>query len=231
MRWQQGQEILCYNFFMKERYFSLDSLDGLAESWMNTYSRDSKSAAQPFVMGRAALLILDMQRYFLEEESHACVPAAVDLIPRINMLASCFRSAKRPVIASRHLNTDRNAGMMATWWADLLTADHPLSGIHPDLAVGSDEVLIKTQYDAFYRSDLDSCLKQNNVTQLVIGGVMTHLCCETTARAAFVSGYEVFFLVDGTASYNKEFHIATLQNLAHGVAVLTTTSQILEGQR
>jgi bifunctional isochorismate lyase/aryl carrier protein len=58
---------------------------------------------------------------------------------------------------------------------------------------------------------------------------MTHLCCETTARAAFVAGYEVFFLVDGTASYNEEFHISTLKNLAHGFAVLTTTSQLLKG--
>jgi bifunctional isochorismate lyase/aryl carrier protein len=214
---------------MKEIYFSLDSLDSLAEGWMKAYSRASKTAAQPFVMDRSALLILDMQRYFLEQESHACVPAAVDLIPRINLLASRFRSANRPVIATRHLNTEENAGMMASWWAELLTADHPLSDIHPGLAVGSDEVVIKTQYDSFFRSKLDSRLRQNNVSQLVIGGVMTHLCCETTARAAFVAGYEVFFLVDGTASYNEEFHISTLKNLAHGFAVLTTTSQLLKG--
>jgi isochorismate hydrolase len=105
---------------MKEIYFSLDSLDSLAEGWMKAYSRASKTAAQPFVMDRSALLILDMQRYFLEQESHACVPAAVDLIPRINLLASRFRSANRPVIATRHLNTEENAGMMASWWAELL---------------------------------------------------------------------------------------------------------------
>ncbi|MCD4801936.1 MAG: isochorismatase family protein, partial [Anaerolineales bacterium] len=43
----------------------------------------------------------------------------------------------------------------------------------------------------------------------------------TSARAAFVQGYEVFFLVDGTATYNREYHQASIQNLAHGFAVLT----------
>ena len=56
---------------------------------------------------------------------------------------------------------------------------------------------------------------------------MTHLCCETTARSAFVHGYEVFFLVDGTATYNQDFHRASLMNLAHGVAVLSLAGHFL----
>ncbi len=66
-----------------------------------------------------------------------------------------------------------------------------------------------------------------DVEQLVIGGVMAHLCCETTARAAFVRGYEVFFLIDGTATYTEEFHTGTLRNLAHGFSVLTTVTHLL----
>jgi len=62
----------------------------------------------------------------------------------------------------------------------------------------------------------------------VVCGVMTHLCCETTAREAFVRGFEVFFPVDGTASYNQKFHEASLQNLAHGFAILTTVEQLLQ---
>jgi bifunctional isochorismate lyase/aryl carrier protein len=57
---------------------------------------------------------------------------------------------------------------------------------------------------------------------------MTHLCCETTARAAFVRGFDVFFLVDGTATYNQDYHQATLLNLAHGVAVLTDVNKIIK---
>ena len=53
----------------------------------------------------------------------------------------------------------------------------------------------------------------------MIAGVLTHLCCETTARSAFVRGFKVFFTVDGTATYYEDFHRATLLNLSHGFAV------------
>ena len=61
---------------------------------------------------------------------------------------------------------------------------------------------------------------------MVVSGVMTHLCCETTARSAFVRGFEVFFLIDGTATYNKEHHLATLLNLSHGFANLVLSGEI-----
>jgi len=57
---------------------------------------------------------------------------------------------------------------------------------------------------------------------------MTHLCCETTARSAFMSGFDVFFTVDGTATYNKTFHLSTLINLAHGFAIPITTKEVIQ---
>jgi isochorismate hydrolase len=56
---------------------------------------------------------------------------------------------------------------------------------------------------------------------------MTHLCCETSARAAFVRGFEVLFPVDGTATYNQAFHRATLLNLSHGFAKVVLADEIL----
>jgi len=119
--------------------------------------------------------------------------------------------------------------MMGSWWSELITDNHSLSDIHPDLEITRDEVLSKSQYDAFYQSELTAVL--NGIDQLVIGGVMTHLCCETTARAAFVRGYEVFFLVDGTATYNRDYHQASLQNLAHGFAVMTMIEDLQKEPR
>ena len=72
----------------------------------------------------------------------------------------------------------------------------------------------------FIRRDLEKLLREKGVTQVVICGVMTHLCCETTARSAFMRGFEVFFPVDGTATYNLAFHRASLINLAHGFATI-----------
>ena len=102
-----------------------------------------------------------------------------------------------------------------------------MKGIDQGLKVQPEEILIKSQYDAFYKSSLQEILEQEGVDQVVIGGVMTHLCCETTARSAFVRGYEVFFLVDGTATYNSQYHQATLRNLAHGVAVLAAVDGLI----
>ncbi|MES0360330.1 MAG: isochorismatase family protein, partial [Anaerolineales bacterium] len=59
-------------------------------------------------------------------------------------------------------------------------------------------------------------------------GVMTHLCCETTARSAFVRGFEVFFVIDGTATYNEDYHMATLLNLAHGFTTPVLTKEVLK---
>ena len=82
---------------------------------------------------------------------------------------------------------------------------------------GMGHVIRKTQYDAFYRSGLEKALREKGIKRIVIAGVMTHICCETTARSAFVRGYEVIFPVDSTATYNIDFHKATFLNLSHGV--------------
>ncbi|MCK4236598.1 MAG: isochorismatase family protein, partial [Candidatus Krumholzibacteria bacterium] len=104
-----------------------------------------------------------------------------------------------------------------------------LNEIIAELATSKATVIRKTQYDAFYGTSLDDVLKESGTRQLVITGVMTHLCCETTARTAFVRGFAVFFPVDGTATYNEDFHGAALLNLSHGFAVPVLVSDLLAG--
>jgi isochorismate hydrolase len=70
-------------------------------------------------------------------------------------------------------------------------------------------------------------LREMNCRKLVICGLMTHLCCESTARSAFIRGFEVIIPVDGTASYNKRFHLSSLYNLSHGFAVVTSIKELL----
>ncbi len=199
----------------------------LSSEWLAAYASSRKIADQPFDINRAGLLILDMQEYFLNPDSHAFVPCGRMIIPGLNKLAASFRSAERPVIATQHINSPDDAGMMASWWTELITEDHQLVNLSSELDITPGEILIKNQYDAFFESSLKEILDEENVEQLVIGGVMTHLCCETTARSGFVQGYEIYFLVDGTATYNLEYHLATLRNLAHGIAVLTTSEKLM----
>lgn len=216
-------------FIMKEQYFTPESIHKLSSQWLNKYARPKRLKSQPFDINRAALLVLDLQEYFLNPESHAYIPSAKAILPGINQAISFFRTNQRLIIATKHVNSKNDAGMMATWWSEIMTENHLLIGLHPDLDLKEEEIIQKKQYDAFYQSELAGLLDTSQIDQLVIGGVLTHLCCETTARAAFVQGYEVYFLVDGTATYNQKFHEATLQNLAHGFAVLTSVENLVEG--
>ena len=76
--------------------------------------------------------------------------------------------------------------------------------------------LIKEKYSAFIGTSLEDDFKGMGIEQILISGVMTHLCCETTARDAFMRNFDVFFLGDGTATYNEDLHIGTLKAISHG---------------
>lgn len=179
--------------------------------------------------GRAALLVLDMQDTFLDEGSHAFVPSAPAIITRVRSLVDAFLAKKLTVIYTRHLNTEDDAGMMSRWWSGLITADDPMSEISGELHAEGVGIVTKTQYDAFHGTDLEKMLSAGGrkVERLVLSGVMTHLCVETTARSAFMRGFEAFVPVDGTATYNRELHMGSLRNMAHGFAVPLLVSEIL----
>jgi nicotinamidase-related amidase len=109
--------------------------------------------------------------------------------------------------------------MMPRWWRDVIRADSPDSLLHASLDTSKGIVIEKPQYDAFHATLLEDVLRGRGVEQVVVSGVMTHLCCETTARSAFMRGFEVLFCVDGTATYTEAFHRSALLNLSHGFAV------------
>lgn len=211
---------------MKTDYFTPENIEEEAQALTSSLPDSLKKRKSDFQPLRSALLILDMQSYFLDPASHAFIPSAAAIIPGVKVLAASYYAHNLPVFFTQHLNSSQDAGSMATWWQDLITIENPLSGIIPDLDFSNRHVLRKSQYDAFYQTDLEELLKSRGVSQVVVSGVMTHLCCETTARSAFVRGFEVFFLVDGTATYNKEHHLAALINLAHGFAVPMLAGEI-----
>jgi isochorismate hydrolase len=213
---------------MKEAYFTKQTLDHQARELYRQVSELSRLKRMRFAPSRSALLVLDMQAYFLDASSHAHVPSAQAIVNNILQLIRAYSHHHLPIYFSQHINTTENAGMMSAWWKDLITPDHPYHRLIPaiDPAVGT--LIKKSQYDAFHQTPLQEMLQASAVTQLVICGVMTHLCCETTARSAFMRGFEVFFLVDGTATYNLEYHRASLLNLAHGFVSLVFVEDILK---
>ena len=220
-------ELMLKYFPMKTSYFSSDSIEAKSRQMLSKVQDLRDRHLWSYNPARSALLVLDMQRFFLEHESHAYIPSARAVVPNILSLVDAYRAANLPVIFTRHINTPQDAGMMAKWWRDIITSPDPLSDLAADFDKSADVLLDKHQYDAFHGTQLDEMLKDRSVTQVVISGVMTHLCCETTARAAYMYGYEVFFTIDGTATYNEAFHSASLLNLAHGFATPALVSEIL----
>ena len=212
----------------KETYFSSTTIDGKSREILASVE-SLRRGHEHFQLqpDHAALLVLDMQSYFLSESSHAFISSAVAILPNIQNLIHVFVARRRPVIFTRHTTAPADAGQMARWWKDLLGPDSPMSQIIPELDPTKGIVIEKHQYDAFYQTELEQILRAQRVEQVLITGVMTHLCCETTARSAFTRGFDVFFTVDGTATYTEAFHRATVLNLAHGFSLPVLTEEIL----
>jgi len=216
---------------MKELYFSRGSIRQKSLEMLGKIKEHRQKHDIAFVPGHSALLVLDMQKYFLSDSSHAYIPSAQAIVRGIKRLIEAYSTKGLPIIFTQHLNSPQNARLMAKWWRDLIREEDPLSGIIDELDLSSGIALKKSQYDAFYETPLADILSKNEVTQVVICGVMTNLCCETTARSAFVRGFAVFFPIDGTATYNEEFHRATLLNLSQGFATPVLVKEILTALR
>jgi len=171
---------------------------------------------------RSVLLVIDPQEYFRE----ILQPILSDLL---RTLDAC-RKAKVPVIFTQHGYQDpsKESGMLGQWWDDPMIVGTEKWKLISEIVPNREEkILRKKRYSAFYETELDGILKTLGVKDVVIAGVMTNLCCETTARDAFVRDYRVFFLVDGTATVSEDYHLATLKNLAYGFAYLKTCDTIV----
>ena len=179
----------------------------------------------------AALLVIDMQRHFCDKSSSFFVPGSDKLAVRLKEVVDAFTSQQRPVIFTRHIDSEKPENLMLRWWAEKITEDNPMSRVVDILDTSKGSIVIKHQYDGFLHTGLEETLRQKDVRQVVVCGVLTNLCCETTARSAFMRGFEVYFVDDGTATFSQEMHEAALLNLSYGFATLTTISDVVKAMR
>jgi len=200
---------------MKEKYFTVDTIDEESGAMIEEVKYYSGQRLFKTDVKHMALMVVDMQNYFLTPEEHAFVPSAPVIMPNILKLMDVCHSHGMPVILTQHLNTREDAGLMGIRWHEVIREEDPRSAIHDDIEEKGGEVLKKSQFDAFHNTNLEKRLNAAGVKQIIISGVMTNLCCETTARSAFVKGFEAILPVDATAAYNYEFHLATFLNMAY----------------
>ena len=175
---------------------------------------------------RCALLLIDMQEFFRE--------VVQPVLPKVVELVEACRNLNVPVLFTQHGYDDpeKDSGMLGEWWGDPIVVGSKRWTLLPEILPREDEkVIAKKRYSAYYGTDLETYLHSLGVDDVIIGGVMTNLCCETTARDAFVRDFRVFFLVDGTATASEAYHVATLRNLAYGFAYLKRCEEVVEELR
>jgi isochorismate hydrolase len=171
--------------------------------------------------GKCALLIIDMQRYF---ES-----IASPIIGNVLSIIDVCRASGIRVIFTRHGHKDlsEDGGMLAQWWGDsIMCGSKEWEFIKSLSPLETDAVLDKNRYSVFHGTDLDERLRKSGIEELIIIGVMTNCCCETTARDGFVRDYRIFFISDATATTSEELHLASLKNLAFGFAHIMSSEQL-----
>ena len=199
----------------KELYFCSDNIKAVSENILKKAKISSIVRPYSFFPEQSALIVLDMQEYFLNHNSHAFIPSSSAIIENINLIVKLFEEKKLPVIYTKHIDSE-SSGMMSKWWNGNISAEDEMSKISPQIICSNEKVITKKQYDAFYNTALEELLIQKSIKQLVITGVATNLCCENTARSAFIRGFEVMFPIDTTATYSFDFHLSSIINLSHG---------------
>ena len=214
-----------------EVYVTQENLEEKAKGWLkeietfNTHRMELRRE-------RSALLVIDMQRFFLNPNSPTFTCGGLAIIPSLKRLIQAFRDANRPVIYTRHVHhPDKiDAGIMGWWWEGMCIEGSEESEVHGDIEpLPAEKQVLKHRYSAFYNTGLETVLRCLKVEDLVISGIMTNLCCESTARDAYFRDLRVFFLADGTGTICEEMHIASLMNLAFGFAYITTVDEIVRG--
>jgi nicotinamidase-related amidase len=170
---------------------------------------------------KAVLLVIDMQEYFRG--------MAEPILPAIQRSIDLARAARIPVIFTQHShNGPSEYGMLYEWWdGNLIMAGSPEAELMPEVPkLESDKLVPKHTYSGFYNTDLARHLKETGKTEVIITGVMTNLCCETTAREAFIRGFRVFVSSDATATINEDLHVSSLKSLAYGFAYLVNVNSL-----
>lgn len=211
-------------------YVTAENLESKSRTWLERIHPYNQHEMRLNVAA-SALLVIDMQEFFLDAASPTFTCGGVAILPTAKRLLAAFRRAGRPVIFTKHVHHPNglDSGIMGWWWKGMCIEGSPQSEMHPDVApLTGEKVVLKHRYSAFYNTDLETVLRCQKVEDIVISGIMTNMCCESTARDAYYRDYRVFFPADATGSITEEMHVGSLLNLAFGFAFVTTSGALLQ---
>jgi ureidoacrylate peracid hydrolase len=199
------------------------------------FSHDTIEAA------RTALVVVDMQNYFVAQGFAAEVPAARDIVPNINRMANALRGAGGTVVwiqttaagAFEHWGNHHRYMLTPQRQEKRLTQldeSHEGFKLFRSLEPQPGDLRVKkVKYSAFIAgsSDIDAQLKSHGIDTILVTGTVTNVCCESTARDAMMLDYRVVMLSDGNASLTDEEHAASLNNFMIFFGDVMTTDDVI----
>jgi nicotinamidase-related amidase len=196
--------------------------------------------------GRTALVVVDMQRGFLDADEVMAVPPAREIVPVIRRLVDLFRARRLPVVFTEfvysasapllvgHLHPEHQPAPPGAPRGFGLPSSSCLEGTPsadtvPDLAPGPDELVVRKRgYDAFAGTALDAALRARDVTSLVVTGTMTDICVLATVIGAFHRQYRVTVVEDGVATLWPEIQRATLDIVGRAYGRVVTAKEVAD---
>ena len=216
--------------------------ENLTAACRMTPVRPLGSLAAKVTPHHAALIVIDMQNDFcarggMVDRGGRDVTPAMEMAARLPTLIESARAAGVLVVLVRSLySTDSNTYLSDVWLeqaarkqgggytrmpvcGDGLWGGEPYGEIRPQ---PGDIVLTKHRYNAFYQTELDLILRSRGIRTIVVTGVSTNVCVESTARDGFMRDYYVVLVSDGTAAYSREEHEMTLRNIDRFFGEITT---------
>jgi ureidoacrylate peracid hydrolase len=187
--------------------------------------------------GRTALVVVDMQNYFVAEGFPLEAPVARAIVPNINRMAKAMRAAGGTIVwvqttsagalefwgnLHRHMLTPERSDARLAGLDETSEGFKLFSTLEPQ---ATDLWVKKIKYSAFIAgsSDIHAKLASRGIDTVLVTGTVTNVCCESTARDAMMLDYRVIMLSDGNASLSDEEHAASLNNfLIYFGDVMTT---------
>jgi isochorismate hydrolase len=179
---------------------------------------------------RAALLVHDMQRYFLRFFPSGTSPV-VDVVANTARIREAAARAGVPVIYTAQPGgmTRDERGLLHDFWGPGMDSDPAKREIVPELAPGEDDVVLtKWRYSAFAHSDLAEILREQGRDQLLVCGVYAHVGCLMTANDAFTMDVQPFLVADAIADFTRDYHHLALRYAAERCGATVSTGDTVD---
>lgn len=190
---------------------------------------------------RTALVVIDMQNVWVKEGMPAYSPYCEPIVPNINRLAAATRAAGGRVYWVRAVYGDDaprtwsaymdflDRGQMQEMLTALTDGNEGAALWHGLEVRPEDEIVVKRRFSALIpgSSDLGDRLCAAGIDTLVITGTATNVCCESTARDAFMLNYRTLVVSDANATSSDEAHNAALGALFNRFADVFTTDEVV----